>query len=169
LILVDSSVWIDYFKGTITAQTEKLDSLLGHEPLAIGDLILTEVLQGFTDERDFNEARKMLASLVVVELGGQEIAVQAAKNFRALRRLGVTVRKTIDTVIATRCIESGYDLLHNDRTSIRLPSTSPTRSGLTTRLLRRSVAGARINGSETANRTSALHVNKARRIGVCRP
>jgi len=115
LILVDSSVWIDYFKGTITAQTEKLDSLLGHEPLAIGDLILAEVLQGFADETDFNHARKMLTSLVVVELGGQEIAVQAAKNFRTLRRLGVTVRKTIDTVIATRCIESGYDLLHSDR------------------------------------------------------
>ena len=115
MILVDSSVWIDYFKGTITAQTEKLDSLLGHEPLAIGDLILTEVLQCFADETDFNQARKMLTSLDVVELGGQEIAIQAAKNFRTLRRLGVTVRKTIDTVIATRCIESGYDLLHSDR------------------------------------------------------
>ena len=115
MILVDSSVWIDYFKGTITAQTEKLDSLLGHEPLAIGDLILTEVLQGFAGETDFNQARKMLTSLDVVDLGGQEVAVQAAKNFRTLRCLGVTVRKTIDTVIATRCIESGYDLLHNDR------------------------------------------------------
>jgi len=115
LILVDSSVWIDYFKGTIAAHTEKLDSLLGIEPLAIGDLILTEVLQGFGDDRDFNEARRILTSLMVVELGGQEIAIQAAKNFRALRKLGVTVRKTIDTVIATRCIESGYDLLHNDR------------------------------------------------------
>ena len=115
MILVDSSVWIDYFKGTITPQTEKLDSLLGREPLAIGDLILAEVLQGFADETDFNQARKMLTALDVVELGGKEIAVQAAKNFRTLRRLGVTVRKTIDTVIATRCIESGYDLLHNDR------------------------------------------------------
>ncbi len=115
MILVDSSVWIDYFKGTVTAQTEKLDSLLGHEPLAIGDLILTEVLQGFPDEADFNKARKVLTSLVVVELGGEEIAVQAAKNFRTLRHLGVTVRKTIDTVIASRCIESGYDLLHHDR------------------------------------------------------
>jgi predicted nucleic acid-binding protein len=115
VILVDSSVWIEYFNGTITAQTEKLDQLLGHEPLAIGDLILTEVLQGFDDERDFNEARKLLTSLTVVELGGQEIAIQAARNFRALRNRGVTVRKTIDTVIATRCIESGYDLLHNDR------------------------------------------------------
>ena len=115
MILVDSSVWIDYFKGTITAQTEKLDRLLGHEPLAIGDLILTEVLQGFDSERDFNDARRMLTSLMVVELGGQEIAIKAAKNFRALRRFGVTVRKTVDSVIATRCIEDGYDLLHNDR------------------------------------------------------
>ena len=115
MILVDSSVWIDYFKGTITAQTERLDGLLGYEPLAIGDLILTEALQGFHNERDFNDARKMLTALTVVELGGEEIAIQAAKNFRTLRRMGVTVRKTIDTVIATRCIESGYDLLHDDR------------------------------------------------------
>ena len=115
MILVDSSVWIDYFKGAITAQTEILDRLLGHEPLAIGDLILTEVLQGIENDRDFEDARRMLTSLTVVELGRQEIAVQAAKNFRALRRLGVTIRKTIDAVIATRCIESGYDLLHKDR------------------------------------------------------
>ena len=115
MILVDSSVWIDYFRGTITAQTGRLDRLLGREPLAIGDLILTEVLQGFHNERDFHDARRMLTSLTVVELGGREIAIQAANNFRALRRLGVTVRKTIDTVIATRCIESGYHLLHNDR------------------------------------------------------
>ena len=115
MILVDSSVWIDYFKGTITAQTEKLDSLLGHELLATGDLILTEVLQGFDSERDFNHARKMLTSLQVVDLGGREIAIQAARNFRRLRNLGVTVRKTIDTVIATRCIESGYQLLYSDK------------------------------------------------------
>ena len=115
MILVDSSVWIDYFKGVVTAQTERLDELLGHEPLAVGDLMLTEVLQGFARERDFNEAKKLLTSLLVVELGGQEVAIQAARNFRALRNLGVTVRKTIDTIIATRCIASGYDLLHNDR------------------------------------------------------
>ncbi len=115
MILVDSSVWIDYFKGTVTPQTDKLDSLLGRVPLAVGDLILTEVLQGFTSDREFRDAANMLSSLTVVELGGQSIAIQAAKNFRALRRLGVTVRKTIDSVIATRCIESGYDLLHDDR------------------------------------------------------
>jgi predicted nucleic acid-binding protein len=115
LILVDSSVWIDYFNGTITPQTDKLDGLLGHEPLAIGDLMLIEVLQGFAGERDFNQARKMLNSLTVVELGGKKIAMQAARNFRTLRNRGVTVRKTIDTVIATRCIESGFELLHNDK------------------------------------------------------
>lgn len=115
MILVDSSVWIDYFRGTITAQTGKLDKLLGREPLAIGDLILAEVLQGFDSKRDFDRALEMLTSLAVVELGGTNIAIQAARNFRALRRLGVTVRKTIDTIIATRCIESGFDLLHDDR------------------------------------------------------
>ena len=115
MIFVDSSVWIDYFKGTVTPQTEKLDSLLGREPLAIGDLILTEVLQGFAHDKDFDAARKMLTSLKVVEVAGQEIAIQAARNFRALRKLGVTVRKTIDSAIATRCIESGYELLHDDR------------------------------------------------------
>jgi predicted nucleic acid-binding protein len=115
LILVDSSVWIDYFRGTNTPQTEKLDTLLGREFLVIGDLILTEVLQGFIKERDFNEVRKMLTSLTVVELGGLEIAVQAARNFRRLRATGVTVRKTIDTLIATWCIEREYHLLHDDR------------------------------------------------------
>jgi predicted nucleic acid-binding protein len=115
LILVDSSVWIDYFRGTITPQTERLDALLGREPLAIGDLILTEVLQGCDDEREFDKVRKLLTSLDIVELGGRDVAIQAARNFVALRKLGVTVRKTIDTVIATRCIESGYELLHDDR------------------------------------------------------
>ncbi len=115
MILVDSSVWIDYFKGTLTPQTEKLDQLLGREPVATGDLILTEVLQGFTRDRDFDTATKLMTSLTIVELGGREIAIQAARNFRALRNLGVTIRKTIDTVIATRCIEGGYRLLQNDR------------------------------------------------------
>lgn len=115
MILVDSSVWIDYFNGVIGSQTRKLDDLLGAEPLAIGDLILAEVLQGFDREREFERARELLTSLTVVNLGGQEIAIQAARNFRRLRRLGITTRKTIDVVIATRCIESGYDLLHNDR------------------------------------------------------
>lgn len=115
MILVDSSVWIDYFRGTATPQAEKLDSLLGTEPIAVGDLILTEVLQGFVSDRDFNQAKKLLTSLLVVDLAGQDIAIQAAKNFRVLRAQGITVRKTIDTVIATRCIESGLSLLYSDK------------------------------------------------------
>lgn len=115
MILVDSSVWIDYFRGTVTPQTDRLDSLLGMEPIATGDLILTEVLQGFVSDRQFNQARRLMASLVVVDLAGKAIAIQAAKNFRTLRTLGITVRKTIDTVIATRCIEDKHALLYSDR------------------------------------------------------
>lgn len=115
MILVDSSVWIDYFNGTVTPQTDRLDALLGVEPLAIGDLILVEVLQGFANERDFEQARALLSSLIPVNIGGHDIAIQAARHYRTLRALGVTVRKTVDTVIATRCILSGYTLLHSDR------------------------------------------------------
>ena len=115
MILVDSSVWIDYFRETSTPQADKLDALLGSEPVATADVMLTEVLQGFGSDGDFNQAKKLLASLVVVNLGGQNIAIQAAKNFRALRALGITVRKTIDTVIATRCIQCGYTLLYSDK------------------------------------------------------
>ena len=115
MILVDSSVWVDYFRGTPAPHTDKLDSLLDREPLVIGDLILTEVLQGFANDRDFESAKSLMLSLIVVELGGQEIAVRAATNFRFLRTLGVTVRKTVDAVIATRCIESGYVLMHAGR------------------------------------------------------
>ena len=115
MILVDSSVWIDYFRGTATPQAEKLDTLLGTEPIATGDLILAEVLQGFVSDRDFNQAKRLLTSLVVVDLVGQDIAIQAAKNFRLLRAQGITVRKTIDTIIATRCIESRLTLLYSDK------------------------------------------------------
>lgn len=119
MILVDSGVWIDYFRGTATSQTDQLNSLLGNEPIATGDLILTEVLQGFISDRDFNQAKKLMTSLVVVDLAGQATAIQAAGNFRMLRSLGITMRKTIDTVIATliatRCIESGLPLLYSNR------------------------------------------------------
>lgn len=115
MILVDSSVWIDYFRGNATPQAEKLDALLGKEPIAAGDLILTEVLQGFVSDRDFNQAKKLMTSLVIVDLAGQATAIQAARNFRILRSLGITVRKTIDTIIATCCIESELHLLYSDR------------------------------------------------------
>lgn len=115
MILVDSSVWIDWFRGRPTRQTEVLDGLLDTEPLAIGDLILLEVLQGFAGDRDFNAARRMLTRLEPVALGDQATAVQAARFHRALRARGVTVRKTVGTIIATRCIVDGLVLLHADR------------------------------------------------------
>ena len=115
MILVDSSVWIDYFGGLASPETELLDTLLGVEPLLTGDLILTEVLQGFGTGRDFRRARALLESFDVVPLAGRDVCLQAADHFRALRRKGVTVRKTIDTIIATCCIRNGYELLHNDR------------------------------------------------------
>lgn len=115
MILVDSSVWIDYFRGVSTLQTDRLDLLLGTDHLAIGDIILTEVLQGFTRQRDFDLALEHLSALTLVEIGGRDVAVRAAANFRRLRALGVTPRKTIDNLIATRCIESGYPLLFSDR------------------------------------------------------
>jgi hypothetical protein len=115
MILVDSSIWIDYFRGAATAGAEALDALLGRELLAVGDLILAEVLQGFRSDADFNAARRLMTSLELVELGGHDLAIEAARNFRRLRERGVTVRKTIDTMIATRCIESDLVLLHADR------------------------------------------------------
>jgi predicted nucleic acid-binding protein len=115
VILVDSSVWIDYFRGAATPEADTLDALLGTEPLATGDLILTEVLQGFAAAADFARARKLLMSLTIVHLGGVGIAVKAAQNFRRLRARGVSVRKTIGAVIATYCIENRLALLHSDR------------------------------------------------------
>jgi predicted nucleic acid-binding protein len=115
MILVDSSVWIDFFRGTATPQTDQLDRLLGREPLLIGDLILTEVLQGFSQERDFRQAQRLLGTLELVVIGGQDTALQAARHFRWLRTQGVTVRKTIDTLIATCCIERDLALLFSDR------------------------------------------------------
>jgi predicted nucleic acid-binding protein len=115
VILVDSSVWVDYFRGVDTAEADKLDTFLGVEQIITGDLILTEVLQGFISEREFNQGRKLLASLPMIPLVGEEIAVQAARNFRKLRILGITIRKTIDTLIATSCIEKNISLLYSDR------------------------------------------------------
>jgi predicted nucleic acid-binding protein len=115
MILVDSSVWIDYLRGIRTPQSDQLDALLGVQPLAIGDLMLAEVLQGFDSDRDFERGLQLLRTLEVVDIAGQDVAVQAARNFRALRALGVTVRKTIDTLIATRCIIDGHALLYSDR------------------------------------------------------
>ncbi len=115
MILVDSSVWIDYFRGTSTPTSERLDALLMTEPLYIGDLMLAEVLQGFTTDRDFERGLQLLSGLNLVEIAGEKIAIAAARNYRDLRARGVTVRKTIDCLIATRCLSDGYALLYSDR------------------------------------------------------
>ena len=115
MIFVDSSVWIDYFNGRITKQTDILDSLVGDELIIVGDIILTEVLQGFRKDEDFNKARELLDCFIFKEMLGMDIAVESAKNYRILRKKGVTVRKTIDVIIATFCIENDLPLLHSDR------------------------------------------------------
>ena len=115
MILVDSSVWIDDFRGVDAAHTDALDRLLGERDVLVGDLMLVEVLQGFTADGDFETARRLMTSVPVVEIGGLEVALQAARHYRHLRSRGVTVRKTIDTLIATRCITDRLTLLHHDR------------------------------------------------------
>lgn len=115
MIVVDSSVWIDYFTGKDTPGAERLDSLLGEELIATGDLMIAEVLQGFRTDRDYRQARKLLLSLTVLNMLNTMIALKSAANFRALRKKGITVRKTIDAIIATYCIENRLPLLHSDR------------------------------------------------------
>ena len=115
MILVDSSVWVDYFNGKITDKTDWLDSALGDKELIVGDLILTEVLQGFQDDNDFRAAQKILLEFPFMEMVGQDLAVKSALNYRFLRKNGVTVRKTIDVMIGTFCIHYHFPLLHDDR------------------------------------------------------
>lgn len=115
MILVDSSVWIDFFNDTSTAETQSLSDILGSIPVAIGDLMLAEVLQGFRKDRDVQTALELFDSVTVLELGGKEIAIRSAQNFRKLRSKGFTVRKTIDCIIATYCIEHKLPLLQADR------------------------------------------------------
>lgn len=115
MILVDSSVWIDYFNGISTWQTDLLDTYLSKLPVIIGDLILTEVLQGFRSDKDYKIAKNFLSDLPFRQIGGYNVAVQSAQNYRHLRKSGITVRKTIDIIIATFCIIEGLILLHDDR------------------------------------------------------
>ncbi|MGB5239698.1 MAG: PIN domain nuclease [Prochlorococcaceae cyanobacterium] len=115
MIVVDSSVWSDFFNGASTPEVERLDGLLGVTPLAIGDLILVEVMQGFRTERDVATARQLFRSLALLPMLGGSNAWKAAENYRTLRRQGITVRKTIDGIIATACIEANLPLLFSDR------------------------------------------------------
>ncbi len=114
MLLVDSSVWIDYFNGIINWQTDLLDKKLENDQVVIGDLILTEVLQGFKSDKDFNLAKSVLSNLKLYSIGGYDIALESANNYRFLRKQGVTIRKTIDVIIGTFCIYNNFRLLHKD-------------------------------------------------------
>ena len=115
MILVDSSVWIDYFNGNPTWQTDLLDNYLSNVPIIMGDLILTEVLQGFKSDKDCQTAKSFLSALPFRQMGGYNVAIQSAQHYRRLRKAGITVRKTIDVLIATFCIIEELTLLHDDR------------------------------------------------------
>lgn len=115
MIVADTSVWIDYVGGIDAPHTNLLDYELDHSRIVTGDLIIAEFLQGFRSEEDYQKAKQIMESLEYHDLVGKEIALQAAQNFRKLRKNGTTIRKTIDVIIATFCIANGFELLHNDR------------------------------------------------------
>ncbi|MBL8310772.1 MAG: PIN domain nuclease [Burkholderiales bacterium] len=115
MILVDSSVWIDYFRGTTSDEANRLDSMLDSERIVVGDIILAEVLRGFSVDKHFNDARRLLLRLEQTSLGGTELAVDAATKCRFLRARGITVRGTVDALIATYCMRHEVALLTRDR------------------------------------------------------
>ena len=115
MILVDTSVWIDYFNGVENKHTESLDQILSEQSVLLGDIILTEILQGFDSDKEFRLAKQALEPLDCVHLGGKSLAIKAASNFRFLRSKGVTIRKTVDMLIGSWCIEHEVELLHNDK------------------------------------------------------
>ncbi len=115
MIIVDSSVWIDFFNGKDCHEVTHLDNILGIKPVVIGDNILTEVLQGFRGDKEYEETKQLLAALPIVQLSNKNYAIKAAENYRTLRKKGITVRKTIDTIIATYCIENNAQLLFTDK------------------------------------------------------
>lgn len=115
MILVDSSVWIDFFNGEDNAPVEKLYQILGNQIIVTGDLIAVEILQGFNDENHFKKAKKVLEEIPFFSLCNKEHSMIAAENYRTLRKQGITVRKTINIIIGTFCIENNLKLLHQDR------------------------------------------------------
>lgn len=114
MLVVDTSVWVDYFNGVENPQTDFLNAILDKTLILIGDLILAEVLQGFRHDPDFEKVRRILGKFMQESMVNPVLAVQSARNYRFLRQKGVTVRKTIDSLIATFCIENDHELLHND-------------------------------------------------------
>ncbi|MFM2345004.1 MAG: hypothetical protein RLZZ210_1616 [Pseudomonadota bacterium] len=115
MILADTSVWIDYFNGVNANHTDALDYELQHGIVITGDLIIVEFLQGFKNDIDYAHASNLIQSLKCYSLVGLDIALKSAQNFRYLRTKGITIRKTIDVIIATFCIENNVKLIHNDR------------------------------------------------------
>jgi predicted nucleic acid-binding protein len=115
MILVDSTVWIAYFNGQITPETDFLDRILAEQLILVGDLILCEVLQGFRADRDYEQARLALGKFQQVSMLNARLAILSANHYRTLRKRGITIRKTIDCLIATFCIEAGHQILHADR------------------------------------------------------
>ena len=115
MILVDTSVWINYFNGKDDMETDALDAALTNESVAIGDIILLEILQGFRNDNDYKKAKETLATLDQYELFGHTMVSKCADNYRTLRKKGITIRKTTDIIIATFCIENKLPLLFSDR------------------------------------------------------
>ena len=115
MILVDSSVWIDHLRDTVTEQVSQLRSLMSGEEFVVGDLVLREVSQGLRSDAEARLVEEALREFEVLPLVDAELAVKAAASYRFLRGLGFTVRRTIDLLIATFCIERGHSLLHGDR------------------------------------------------------
>jgi len=115
MILVDTSVWIDYFNGLETQETSLLDIALINDEVAIGDLILLEILQGFRSDKDYKTAKEHLMALHQFSMLSPAIALKAAENYRVLRKKGITIRKTADVIIATFCINNRIPLLFSDR------------------------------------------------------
>src|SRR6056297_1038997 len=115
MIVADTSAWIDYFNGVLAPHTDRLDSDLATNRIIMGDLIIAELLQGFKTDKEYNTAKKLIEKLEYIDFSGKEIAIKTANNYRYLRKKGITVRKTIDVIIATFCIENEYQLIHNDK------------------------------------------------------
>ena len=115
MVVVDTTVWIDYVRGLDNPYTNALDHELLHNRVITGDLLIAEFLQGFHSEKDFEAAKEIINSLIYFDMLGKDIALKSAENFRILRKNGITIRKTADIIIGTFCIEHGFPLLHNDR------------------------------------------------------
>ena len=115
MVVVDTTVWIDYVRGLDNPYTNALDFELFHNRVITGDLLITEFLQGFRNDKDFEAAKEIIDSLIYFDMLGKDIAFKSAENFRILRKHGITIRKTADIIIGTFCIEHGFSLLHNDR------------------------------------------------------